>query len=67
MEVKFSSQPKNFSEKFHGQGRAGTAVIEPSHHGLIVTSDHDSGPPKFRGPRTEAPVHRPELLNVNVP
>jgi hypothetical protein len=45
----------------------GAAVIEPSHHGLIVASDHDGGPPKFRGPRTEAPVYRPELFNVNVP
>jgi hypothetical protein len=44
MEVKFSSQPKNFLEKFHGQGQAGAAVIEPSHHGLIVASDHDGGP-----------------------
>jgi hypothetical protein len=66
MEVKFSSQPKNFSEKFHGQGRAGAAIIKPSHHSLIVASDHDGGPPKFRGPRMEALVHRPELFNVNV-
>jgi hypothetical protein len=36
-------------------------------HSLIVTSNHDGGPPKFRGPRMEAPVYRPELLNVNVP
>jgi hypothetical protein len=39
IEVKFSSQPKNFSEKFHGQGQAGTAIIKPSCHGLIVTSE----------------------------
>jgi hypothetical protein len=39
VEVKFSLQPKNFSEKFHGQGQAGAAVIESSHHGLIEASE----------------------------
>ncbi len=42
-------------------------VIDPCYRHRVIATNDDCGPTKFMGPITEAMVHKPELLNVDMP